>query len=401
MRLILLTAGSRGDVEPFVALAREAQRRGHEVRLCVPENSGADLSGIDAVTLGVDFARLVDRQGVSPLAAVRALRQTVRPLMRRLLVAAVERCLEFQPDLVVHHPKVLSAGLAAERLQVPRVVAEIVPSVTPTRAFPAPGVVDVDLGPLNRATYLASGAATRMFATELDVARRTAGLRAGQHVEPQQATLVPISPHLLPRPEDWPADVHLTGAWEERRTARLEPVVQQFVRRPFLYAGFGSMASGDPRRRAATVLAAARSRGLGVLAATGWGGLDVPAALQGDDLLVLPTVPHGQVLPHAAVAVHHGGAGTVHAAARAGTVSVVVPFVADQPFWGRLLHRAGLGPAPIRQQRLTVGRLSRALDVAGSCRSAAQRVGAELRREDGAATAVDLLESQVGRRAGR
>ncbi|GAA1436841.1 glycosyltransferase [Microlunatus lacustris] len=396
MRLLLLTAGSRGDVEPFVALAHEARRRGHQVRLGLPENSGVDLAELDAVTLGVDYAALVDRQGVSPLAAARTLRTTVRPLMRTLLLRAVRESLDFVPDVVVHHPKVLSAGLAAERLGVPRVVAEITPSVTATRAFPAPGVVDVDLGPLNRATYLAAAASVRMFAGELEEARRVAGLPAGRRTGPAQLTLVPVSRHLLPRPTDWPASVHLTGTWQQHRPEALVPQVAAFVARsPFLYAGFGSMAAGDPQRRAAVVVAAARARGLAVLLATGWGGLALPAALQGEDVLAVRAVPHAEVLPHAAVAVHHGGAGTVHATARAGTVSVVVPFLADQPFWGRVLHRAGLGPAPIPQRRLDRRRLGQALDDLDGYRPALRRTSTAIGQEDGAARACELLESLV------
>ena len=396
MRLLLLTAGSRGDVEPFVALAHEAQRRGHQVRLGLPENSGADLSGLDTVTLGVDYSALVDRQGVSPLAALRSLRTTVRPLMRTLLVTAVQEALAFQPDVVVHHPKVLSASLAAERLGVPCVLAEITPAVTPTRAFPAPGVVDVDLGALNRATYLASAASVRMFAGELAEARHAAGLPAGHRTGPPRLTLVPVSPHLLPRPADWPPAVHLTGAWQQHRPAALAQEVAAFVGRArFVYAGFGSMAAGDPGRRAATVVAAARARGLALLLATGWGGLAIPPSLRGEDVLVVPSVPHAEVLPHAEVAVHHGGAGTVHAAARAGTVSVVVPFLADQPFWGRTLHRAGLGPAPVPQRRLTPRRLGRALDEVDGYRPALRRTSNALRQEDGAARACELLEGVV------
>lgn len=79
MGVTILCAGTRGDVEPFAALAREACRRGHLVRLAVSSTSGADLRGLDAVSLRVDYRAFVAEQGVSPLAALRALRTTVRP----------------------------------------------------------------------------------------------------------------------------------------------------------------------------------------------------------------------------------------------------------------------------------------------------------------------------------
>ena len=116
MRIALLTAGSRGDVQPFAALAREAVRRGHTVRLCLPDNSGVDLEGLDTVSLGVDFAAVVQDQSVSPLAAARTFQKIIRPMMGTLLVNAVQRCLEFEPEVLVYHPKIMSGPLAAARL---------------------------------------------------------------------------------------------------------------------------------------------------------------------------------------------------------------------------------------------------------------------------------------------
>ncbi len=229
------------------------------------------------------------------------------------------------------------------------------------------------------------------------MARRAAGLPAVRRTGPPQLTLVPISPELLPRPRDWPASVQLTGAWQQHDGRTLAPEVSAFLaRHHVLYGGFGSMAAGDPRRRAATLVAAARARGLAVLLATGWGGLAVPPPLRGEDVLVVRTAPHAEVLARAAVAVHHGGAGTVHAAVRAGTVSVVVPFLADQPFWGRLLHRAGLGPAPISRRRLTPHRLGAALDAVAAYEPALERSSTALQQEDGTARACALLEGLLG-----
>jgi sterol 3beta-glucosyltransferase len=392
VRLQLLTAGSRGDVEPFAALARAAQDRGHEVRLGLPDHSDVDVSDLDTASLGVDFARLIAEQGVSPLAAFRGM----RAVMRTLLVTAVRQTLEYVPDLVVAHPKVLSAPLAARRLGIPRVMAAPTPVVTPTRAFPAPGVLPFSIGPLNRATYVASAAGSRMFAAELADAARTAGVEPVRRIPDADATLIPISEHLVPRPPDWPANVQLTGPWVGRRIAAPDPEVEAFIEGgPFLYAGLGSMAAGDPVARASTIVRAARDAGLRVLVATGWGGLVLPAASAGSDVLAVRTVDHAAVLPHAYVALHHGGAGTVHAVARAGVPSVVVPFLADQPFWAGVLHRRRIAPPAIRPRRLTTARLCHALDEAGGMRAAADTVGREMADEDGTGRALGLLETLV------
>ncbi len=396
MRILILTGGSRGDVEPFAALARAAVHRGHTVRLGVPDNSGTDLSGIDVESLRIDFAALIPSNDPSPLRAARALRTTIRPAMKRFLAAAVRVALAFHPDLIVYHPKVLSAPLVADALGVPHVLVEMVPSMTPTRAFPAPGVASVSLGPLNPATYAVVRSAAAMFSGEVAAVRTLLPRPSRSRATPPAATLIPISPELLPRPSDWPASVHLTGAWHQEMSGQqLAPAVEQFLDQgPFVYAGFGSMVAGDPAARAAIIIDAARKRELRVLAVEGWGGLRVPDSHHGDDVLAVATVPHGPVLPRATVAIHHGGAGTVHAVAGSGVPSIVVPFLADQPFWGRRLFELGLAPRPIPQKKLTPSRMDGALTASVTCRDEAERIGDRIRSEEGGTKrALLILES--------
>jgi sterol 3beta-glucosyltransferase len=296
--------------------------------------------------------------------------------------------------VVVHHPKVLTAPAVAQALGVPHVVAEAVPVLTPTRQFPAPGVVNRDLGRFNRATYAVARGAERMFRRDID--RACAQLPGGRPtaVPAPAATLLPISPQLLPRPDDWPASVHLTGSWHaDAPVLEPDPAVREFLRGgPYLVATFGSMASGDPLARGRAVVESARAHGLRTLLLTGWGGLALPDDLR-SDVLAVPSLPLDAVLPGAALAIHHGGAGTVHTVARAGVPHVVVPFLADQPFWGRQLHSMGLAAAPIPQKKLTAERLTAAIGDTLGCRAAARRVGLEVRKERGLEAALSVLIS--------
>lgn len=400
MRILLVSAGSRGDVEPFAALARRAAASGHDVRLAVPDRSGVDLDGIDVRSLGVDFSAMIESQGVSPLAAMRTLREVVRPVMRGVIVGAAEAAREFRPDVIVWHPKVLSVPLIADALGIPHVLVELVPVMTPTREFPAAGTVTRSLGPLNPLTYRMASAAGSMFRREVDEAARVMGVARPRRSSPPAATLMPVSPAILTRPHDWPDSVVLTGAWQApvtdaagAGTTPLDPAVAAFLDGgPFAYAGFGSMATGDPVARGRALVGAARARGLRLLVATGLGGIAVPDDLRGDDVLVTRSVDHAVVLPHAVAAVHHGGIGTVQAAIAAGTVSVIVPFIADQPFWGALLHRQGLGPASIPPRRLTAERLATALGEAPGYDAAVASVAERMSHEDGAGEALRVLE---------
>jgi sterol 3beta-glucosyltransferase len=396
VKIMMLTAGTRGDVEPFAALARQASARGHEVRLAVPDHGGADVSGLDVVSLHVDFAALIASQGVSPWAAT-AFRRMIRPAMGRMLAAAVDHIVAYAPDVVVYHPKVLTAPIAADALNVPSVVVESVPSLSPTREFASPVVNAASLGPFNRVTYRGVALASRLFRREILAA--CSSLPSGHRPSATpRASLMPISPQLLARPSDWSADVHLTGSWAPvNAVPGQDRELDDFMAGgEFICAGFGSMKAGDARQRGKAIIDAARGYGLNVLIVTGWGGLDVSGAEDGRGVLVRESVIHGHVFPKARAVIHHGGAGTVHAVARAGVPSIVVPFIGDQRFWGNLLHRRALAPEPIPYRRLTRNRLADALSEAEAYRDNARRVGERIRSEDGLAVAVDVLEKLAG-----
>jgi sterol 3beta-glucosyltransferase len=133
-----------------------------------------------------------------------------------------------------------------------------------------------------------------------------------------------------------------------------------------------------------------------VLIVTGWGGLEVPGTAGGRGVLVRKSVDHGHVFPKSRTVIHHGGAGTVHAVARAGVPSIVVPFIGDQGFWGNLLHRRALAPKPIPYRKLSSDRLGAALADSEAYRENARLVGERMRSEDGLAVAVTVLENLAG-----
>jgi sterol 3beta-glucosyltransferase len=398
MKILLVTAGSRGDVEPFVTFAHHAISAGHTVRLALPDNSGAITTGLDVVSLGVDYSALIEDQGVSVRAAMRSFTEVIKPIMRGVIVTTVTIALEFEPDVILYHPKVLSAPIAADRLGIPHIVVELVPVVTPTSAFAAPGTTTANLGVLNRVTFRAVAASGSMFSAELREARSIAGVVTSR-MSPPTSSLVPISPAILERPADWPAHVHLTGAWSHQHShTALDSELQAFLDGgPFIYAGFGSMARGNAHKRGRAIVDAARQVGARILVATGLGGIAIDDALAGDDVFVTRSVDHTAVLPLATAAIHHGGVGTVHAAARAGTPSIIVPFLADQPFWGAYLHRHGLSPAPIAEKSLTAARLTTALESASAYSEQARRIATIMSRENGLDTAIHIVERTVER----
>jgi sterol 3beta-glucosyltransferase len=405
MRPLLISVGSRGDVQPFVALARGLLAAGHRPVLAAPRRFEPLAAGY-----GVEFAPLSDEmfalqdsvKGQGVRAALTAAR-SVRPMLRRLLDD--QAALAARPaDVVVYHPKSLGGPYVAEKLGVPALAGLLIPLYVPTSAFPSPIFPVRPPGPLNRASWRVAAAVEAPYRSTIRAWRAEAlGLQDGflpvAELVKTGSVIHAWSPHLLPAPADWPDSARPTGFWTMPADDTWTPPepLAHFLEQgePPVYVGFGSSTTDDPESMTATVLEGVRLAGRRAVLATGWGALR-PGAVT-DDVLVIEEAPHDWLLPRVAVAVHHGGVGTVAAALRAGVPQVVRPFVGDQPFWATHLHHLGVAPEPLRG-RLTAARLAAAIENAAELVPTARMLAGHIRAEDGVAAAMARITDCAGSR---
>jgi sterol 3beta-glucosyltransferase len=195
-------------------------------------------------------------------------------------------------------------------------------------------------------------------------------------------------------PKDWPPTAHVTGAWFLEPDEGLAPELERFLSAgdPPVYAGFGSMVTGDPNRLSQTLVTAARRAGRRIVLGAGWAGLRTEFD---EDVQVVGETPHRRLFPRVAAVIHHGGAGTIHTAALAGVPQIVTPFFADQPFWARRTHALGISPPPLRPSEIDADTLADAIRRATSpgMRARAQHVGAAIGSERGVEQATRVVES--------
>jgi sterol 3beta-glucosyltransferase len=164
---------------------------------------------------------------------------------------------------------------------------------------------------------------------------------------------------------------------------------------PPVYVGFGSMVSAEAARAGRAAVAALRRCGRRGVLATGWGGLEADG--WGDDMCAIDAAPHDWLFPQMAAVVHHGGAGTVAAALRAGVPQVGVPSWGDQIFWARRAAALGVGPPPLPRTRLRADSLAAALERAlddPRTRRRAAALAAIIAGEDGVGRAVAAIEAR-------
>ena len=411
MKILILTVGSRGDVQPYVALGAGLQAAGHAVTLATLAAFApmAVERGLGFQPLRGEFLELLQTpQGKAALVGKGnplALLRQVAPMLRRILDDALAASED--AELVLYHPKALAGYSIAEKLGIPGILALPLPLYSPTAAFPSPILPMANLGPvLNRlshrvmvrlATASVRGIVNRWRKETLELPPVRDELTL--HGRPL-LRLYGYSPAVLPTPVDWDEHSVATGYWFLERSQEWEPPASLLAflaaGPPPVYVGFGSMPTQDAARTTRTVLAALERTGQRGVLATGWGGLaasDLPSSVY-----LLDEAPHDWLFPQMAAVVHHGGAGTTAAGLRAGRPTVICPFFGDQPFWGRRVAALGAGPQPIPQRRLTSEALSAAIQAAvcdPNMRARAEELGAAIRAEDGVSQAVARIEAHV------
>jgi UDP:flavonoid glycosyltransferase YjiC (YdhE family) len=417
MILLLVTLGSRGDVEPFVALGRALVKAGHEVRLATQQEfsesasgTGVDLVEIDMDSasdlLGLPEAREVV-QNARNLRAVQRLMRALTPQFER--VYQVTLAAAAGADAVLCHPMIFPALDVADHLGLPVVQVHHVLAV-PTREFPSPtgSRLARTLGPVgNRASYaLDRRLAWRLTGRIMNRLRRRVLGRPPLSTRQAMAlhdrrvgAVVGVSPHVLPPPSDWPADVVTTGYLRSAGTgfAALDPATEDFLRngpRP-IFITLGSTPVPDANAVTRIIAAAARAANLRVILQHGTAGLGY--GVDPNRIHVVGDIAYDKIIERVEAVVHHAGAGTLAQALLHGRPALALPSFGDQFFWGHRIPAIGVGPRPLPLKRLTVTRLTdrlMALTTTASYATRAREIGAAMRIEDGptnAATAVNRL----------
>jgi sterol 3beta-glucosyltransferase len=424
MKVFITTLGTRGDVQPYVALGQGLQAAGHTVTICTSASFEPFVRdhGLRYGHMTDELMRLVDsdsgREAMENTTGLFAWLQTavkmmgdVKPLQRQLLLDSWAAAQEADPDVVISHPKSFGGPSIAEKLGVPAMLAQPLPMLVPTATMPNIVFPRLPLGGwYNRLTYTLAlkGARAQYGGLLQEFRRETLDLpklpRGSDDLHMADGTPIPVlhafSEHVLPRPEDWPAHVHVTGYWFLERTGEWRPPagLLHFLDNgpPPVYVGFGSMSGRDPRRITRIVIDALQQAGVRGIIATGWGGLD--ADTLPESIFKLEQAPHDWLFPRTAAVIHHGGAGTTAAGLRAGRPTLICPFFADQPFWGERVHALGVGPEPLPQKKLTVEGLAERINTVTTdtaMQRRAAKIGARLRAEDGVANGVRIIEEVV------
>ena len=416
MKITVLATGSRGDIQPFLALAYGLLRAGHEVTFV----SNAIFAPL-VRPYGLNFRSIqwdpVESLRTQPMLAswkwyqflseARKAQQVTHQVYEQ---AQRESWLACQDCETLVYSILSPWGYSiAEKLGVPALPGALHP-LTPTRDFPTQ-LLPYNLGgTLNLFSHWLAEQALwkimhqptnqfRVQALNLPPIRSTnllALLRKNK-----TPLLYSLSPTITPRPRDWPDQAHMQGYWflPVPPGWQPSPEVEAFIQQgqPPFYIGFGSMVYRNSESMGAMVIEALRLSGQRGILARGWGGLQADPGTR-ENLFFVDDIPHDWLFPQVKAVVHHGGAGTTAAILRAGVPALTIPYMQDQPYWARRLEQLGVSPNPLPYKKLDVDILAQRLKLfseGSAFQTRARQISTQIRSEQGVEWAVSVIESYL------
>lgn len=444
MHFTFLTVGSRGDVQPYIALARGLMREGHRVRIATHDEFGKWIRsfGIEFREVGGDPAELMRiciENGTFTLAFVRESVTRFRGWLDDLLVSCWHAC--HGTDVIIESPSAIAGIHIAEKLGIPYYRAFTMPW-TRTRAYPHAFAVPTRRagGNYNYMSYVifdqvfwrASAGQINAWRSRCLQLRPTNLDRLEQHKVP---FLYNFSPHLVPKPLDWSDWIHVTGFWfldnadETGQTQNWEapPDLIAFIerarknQRKLVYIGWGSIVISDSDAVLQVVVDAVRKSGVCAIISRGWSDrlqeedqrgeaqdetqqqpTQGPDGAEGNrkangedvwqDIFTVRSVPHDWLFPQMDAACHHGGSGTLGASLRAGVPTIVRPFFGDQFFWASQVESLQIGASIANP--FTADRFAAALTLCTSdprMRRNARTLADAIAKEDGVSNAIRAI----------
>jgi len=410
LKILLTSIGSRGDVQPMLAIAQALAARGHHPVIAAPPDFGDWVRGFgfEFAPLGIDVNAFMQEHRATLGGNIWKFFRVVRGMFDRDLPDQMAALLELgrDADAIVHAAGAAMAPSAAEKLGIPALNVFFTTTVLPSRHH-APVVVPWRTLPkwMNALLWLATDPMWNMLLRKgMNAGRERAGLRPLRdvvtHLFDDASHVLAVDSGILPSDPRWAARVPSVGfLFLQPKEIALEADLDNWLREgePPVYVGFGSMTGTGPERMHRVMVEAIEATGRRGLVSAGWARFDrasFPAGWR-----VVGDTAHALLFPRMACVIHHGGSGTMAAALRAGVPQVIAPLILDQYHHAQRLHELGLAPRPVPMERITAPQLAESIRWALAASSAPrERVADRLRRSDAAGEIARRAEEMAAAR---
>lgn len=423
MKYTLVSVGSKGDLNPYIALGQKLASNNHTVTIAALDVFAEDVknAGLNFASLGAlpeifkpkNASKSKKETSSSTFSGIlgRAIFWAVFPyLLKPSLEKFIQAC--EGSDVLLFTRLALPVPYIGEKLGIPCFAAFPVPHKK-TVEFESPLYVKpnlIDSSQFRKSlSYKLESFFTHQFSYNIiKKFRHHLGLpyiprkKIMAHCDGLiKGTIYGVSESVLPRPADWSENVQLTGYWfpiQEKNWLPSEKIIN-FINSGStpICIGFGSMKSKNSKSIYKAVVSTLQELNLRAVILSGWGGMG-DFNLDEKQIMVINEVPHEWLFSKVSAVVHHGGAGTTAAALRAGVPSIIVPHSFDQRFWGRLIYRIGCGSKPIEEKEFNHKLFTLALKEVlenNQIKINSEKISDSLKAEDGCEKAIKIIDKWI------
>lgn len=421
MKAILFSLGTRGDIEPFLALAERLKKKGYDVVCAFPiQFQGlVDESEYEFFGLSEKFLELIEGEKAKivlggkgsfsqKINAYAWMIKESQSMQKEVIIQQHDLIESKQPDIIVYNQKCLFPIIWGMKNKGRTAMLSPLPCTVHEYEGHASLGMGSNLGSfLNKITYRFSNfflfqtikSSTKKYHKEYGLKVNSSSIK--KHVLKKEKMVYTISSNLFPRPISWTENVHIVGYHERDQASNWVPdkQIESFISKheKIVFITFGSMTNPNPEQKTKDILEVLVKHKIPAIINTAGGGLQKPVDYA-EHVFFVENIPYDWIFPKIYAVVHHGGSGTTHSAIKYGCASMIVPHILDQHVWNDLLPELNLGPRGISIKKFNSSRFEeKLLDLLNSekYKENARRIGKEMVKEDNEAYYLNTVMENV------
>lgn len=367
MKILLISIGTRGDMEPFLAIGEILKEKGHEVICSFPEHfrSLAEESNLKFASLGRKYTKLLNSDawktfmggsstGLRKLFSLISLSIESSQINKELIFKQYEIIKKERPDRILYNGKSIYPIIWETNNRGKTILISPVPYIHYVKGHTHVAFHSNFGSFFNKLTYSFADfglVITIIIAIKwLNIQRKITQRKIKKTISSRKV-IYTISPTLFLKPEYWNKNINVLGYHERNKTINWKPEknLEKYMAKhnKILFITFGSMTNPNPEKKTNIILDILEKHNIPAIINTAYGGLIKPSKYNTKLFYFVKQVPYDWIFPKMYAVIHHGGSGTTHTAIKHGCATMIIPHIIDQYAWNDLVSDLGIGPVGI------------------------------------------------------
>ena len=407
MKILLLSIGTRGDMEPFLAIGEILKEKGHQVICAFPEQFRhlAEEANLAFASLGTKFIAMLESDdgkaamggggsGFKKFLAYIKLARNSTDINKELLYKQYDIIEHEIPERIVYNGKVVYPIIWGLKNKGKAIFVSPLPYMHYVEGHTHVAFNSNYGAVLNKLTFSLAyfGMITTVMISKkwLNITEKITSKQI-KHALVSNKAIYTISPALFSRPDDWDKHLQVLGFHERRKTINWQPdknlnmFLAKYQNHRILFITFGSMINAEPEEKTKIIIEILERHKIPAIINTASGGLIKPGRFDAELIHFVSQIPYDWIFPKVYGVIHHGGSGTTHMALKYGCATMIVPHIIDQFVWNNIIDNMGAGPKGIKIGKITMQNIEpKVLELVNnrSFKEKAEQVASQMEKED-------------------